>query len=340
MTELQTALTKRLNIQHPVLLAPMNNCAGGAMAAAVTEAGGLGLIGGGMADGAWLREEYTRAGNTRVGVGFITWCLAERPETLALALDREPAAIMLSFGDHTPFVDAIKAADVPLICQVQTVAQAIHAAQTGADVIVAQGQEAGGHGMTARGTITLAPAIVDALGADIPIAAAGGIADGRGLAAALMLGCSGVLMGTRFAAAQEALWTDEKKAAVAEAKGDDTVRTEVFDILRRGSPWPIPYNGRALRNAVADRWHGNEAALYENLDEERARFADADARGDLSGNVVWAGEGVDLIHDVLPAGAIVERTVTEAVEREGTLCRRARMSFAVVFIVRARSRGI
>ena len=129
-----------------------------------------------------------------------------------------------------------------------------------------------------------------------------------------MLGCSGVLMGTRFAAAREALWADDKKAALVEAKGDNTVRTEVCDILRHGSPWPIPYNARALRNTVLNRWHGNEAALYENLDEERTRFVEADARGDLSGIAVWAGECVDLIHDVLPAHAIVERTVSEAVE--------------------------
>ena len=127
MADLQTALTKRLNIQHPVLLAPMASCSGGVMAAAVTEAGGLGLIGGGTADGEWLRREYARADNTRVGISFITWYLAERPKTLAQALEYEPAAIMLSYGDHTPFVDAIKQAGVPLICQVQTLDQAIHA---------------------------------------------------------------------------------------------------------------------------------------------------------------------------------------------------------------------
>ena len=153
MSEIATALTKRLNIRQPILLAPMNACAGGKLAASVTEAGGLGLIGGGVADPEWLRTEYSRAGNARVGVGFITWYLAERPETLALALEHEPAAIMLSYGDHMPFVDAIKQSGVPLICQVQTLAQAIHASRTGADVIVAQGQEAGAHGMSARGTI-------------------------------------------------------------------------------------------------------------------------------------------------------------------------------------------
>ncbi len=207
MTELQTSLTKLLNIRHPILLAPMNACAGGTLAAAVTEAGGLGLIGGGVADAGWLETEFTQVGNSKVGVGFITWLLAEQPKALEVALDHQPSAIMLSFGDHTPFVDAIKKADVPLICQTQTVAQAVHAAATGADVIVAQGQEAGGHGMTTRGTMTLAPAVADAIGPDVPVVAAGGIADGRGLAAALMLGCAGVLMGTRFIASDESLYS-------------------------------------------------------------------------------------------------------------------------------------
>ena len=135
MTELQNALTKRLDIRHPILLAPMNLPSGGVLASAVTEAGGLGLIGGGNADRAWLETELVRAGNSKVGVGFITWLLAKQPDTLELALDHEPAAIMLSFGDHIPFVDSIKQAGVPLICQVQTVTQAIHAARTGADII-------------------------------------------------------------------------------------------------------------------------------------------------------------------------------------------------------------
>jgi nitronate monooxygenase len=312
MTQLHTALTARLNIRHPVILAPMAGNAGGAMAAAVTKAGGLGLIGGGYGDDEWIQAQFTQAGNTKVGIGFITWALAKRPESLALALAREPAAIMLSFGDHTPFVDAIKQAGVPLICQVQTLKQAVHAAQSGADIIVAQGQEAGGHGMTARGTITLVPAIVDAVGGDIPVVGAGGIADGRGLAAALMLGGSGVLMGTRFCAAQESLWHQDQKTQVTAAKGDDTVRTEVLDMLR--SPvWPAPFDGRALRNAVTDRWHGDEAALRANLEEERVRHAQAAARGDPSAKVLWAGESVDLIHEVLPAGEIVERTVAQAI---------------------------
>lgn len=311
MPRLETALTKALDIEHPILLAPMGSNSGGAMASAVTEAGGLGIIGGGYGDREQLNAEIDRAGNSRVGVGFITWAIADKPEIVSVALERQPAALFLSFGDHTPYVDAIKQAGVPLICQVQTLEQAVVAIDSGADVIVAQGQEAGGHGATVRGTIALVPAIVDRAG-DIPVVAAGGIADGRGLAAALMLGASGILMGTRFCAAEESLWKPDMKSSVVAAHGDDTIRTSVFDMLR-GPDWPSPYDGRAVRNAAAERWHGNEVALRENLEAERAAYAEADKRGDLGTKVVWAGEGVDLIHKVQPAGDIVRQTVDEAV---------------------------
>ncbi len=97
------------------------------------------------------------------------------------------------------------------------------------------------------------------------------------------------------------------------AKGDDTIRTEVFDILRRRTTWPDSFNGRGLRNSQTDRWHGNETALHEVLDEEKALADAAEASGDWSGTAVWAGESVDLVHEVLPAAEIVERTVSEAV---------------------------
>lgn len=311
MPRLETALTKKLDIEHPILLAPMGGNSGGAMASAVTEAGGLGIIGGGPGDRTFLEREIGRAGNSRVGIGFITWAIEEKPEIVSLALERQPAALFLSFGDHTPYVDEIKRAGVPLICQIQTLEQAIAAIDSGADVIVAQGQEAGGHGMTVRGTISLVPAIVDRAG-DIPVVAAGGLADGRGLAAALMLGASGILMGTRFCAAEESLWQPEMKANVVAARGDDTIRTSVFDMLR-GPDWPAPFDGRAVRIEAAERWRGREAALRENLDAERAAFAEAGKRGDPGSTVVWAGEGVDLIQEVQPAGNIVRQTVEQAV---------------------------
>src|ERR1700693_2710925 len=120
---LQTRLTERLAIKHPVLLAPMGNISGGALAGAVTAAGGLGILGAGYGDAAWLEREFAAAGNHRIGCGFITWSLARQPELLDLALARRPAVLMLSFGDPRPFAAKIKAAGVRLICQVQRLSQ-------------------------------------------------------------------------------------------------------------------------------------------------------------------------------------------------------------------------
>ena len=156
-----------------------------------------------------------------------------------MALDARPAAVMLSFGDPTPFTGRIKAAGCKIICQVQTLAQAREAAAAGADIIIAQGRDAGGHSGTTRGTMGLVPAVVDAV-APIPVVTAGGIADGRGLAAALALGAAGISMGTRFTAARESLWDQAMKEAALSAGGDQTQQTRVFDIVR-GPLWPEIY---------------------------------------------------------------------------------------------------
>src|SRR4051812_25731383 len=197
-----TRLTELLKIQHPIISAPMAVVADAKLATAVSKAGGFGILGGGYGDEAWLRRELDAAGDARIGVGFITWSMAKNPRVLDLAFERKPPAIMLSFGDVAPHAEKIKRAGALLICQVQTVAHAKAALENGADVLIAQGAEAGGHG-DARGTFALVPAVVDAA-RGVPVAAAGGVADGRGLAAALMLGADGVLVGTRFYATLEA----------------------------------------------------------------------------------------------------------------------------------------
>ena len=166
-----------------------------------------------------------------------------------------------------------------------------------------------GHGAT-RTTLTLVPEIVDAF-PDLPVVASGGIADGRGLAAVLMLGADGVLMGTRFYASQEAQGHPEAKQRIIQASGDDTLRSVVFDISRRNI-WPQPFTGRAIRNAHAERWYGHEGELLKRQEEEAQRYAEARERGDFDVAAVIAGEAVGLIHDAPPAAEIVDRIIREA----------------------------
>ena len=141
--------------------------AGGALAAAVTRAGGLGLIGGGYGDLPWLEQQFALAGGERIGVGFITWSLARSPSLLSAALEHSPAAVMLSFGDPRPFADRIRAAGADLICQCQTLAHVRDAIEAGANVVVAQGSEAGGHGAL-RGTFSFVPEVADYLAGHAP----------------------------------------------------------------------------------------------------------------------------------------------------------------------------
>ena len=310
MSLIETALTRLLNIEHPILLAPMGSAAGGRLAAAVTNAGGLGMVGSGYADADIVRKELAAAGNARVGVGFILWALEKQPSALDIALEARPAAVMLSFGDPTPFTGRIKDAGCKIICQVQTLAQAKEAAAAGADVIIAQGRDAGGHSGTTRGTMGLVPAVVDAV-APIPVVAAGGIADGRGLAAALALGAAGVLMGTRFTASRESLWDQAMKSVTLAAGGDQTEQTRVFDVVR-GAAWPAMHPGRALRNEFSARWNGHEEALAADRQAQESNYLGT-ATDDFATRVVWMGEGVDLIKDIPSASEIIERIMAQAV---------------------------
>ncbi len=311
---LRTRLTNHFGLRHPIVLAPMDPASGGALAAAVSAAGGLGLIGCGYGNRAHLEAEFANAGNQRVGCGFITWSMAKDPMLLHLALAHKPAAMMLSFADPAPFAAAIHAAGVPLICQVHNLEHARRALAAGAAVLVAQGTDAGGHGLTTRGTISLVPNIVDLVARERPdvlVLAAGGIADGRGIAAALMLGADGVLLGTRFWATQEALIHPAAKARVVAANGDETIRTSVYDIVR-DRPWPASYTGRLMRNAFIETWHGREDELRTLAGAQREAVEAADRSGDYDVSNVTVGEAIGLIEDLPPAGALVERLAAEA----------------------------
>src|SRR5579863_1883368 len=296
---LRTAFTELCGIRHPIALAPMGGSAGGELTAAVSNAGGLGLLGGGNGDRDWLERELPLAANGTAapwGVGFQSWAVDR--STVSRALGYRPAAVMLSFGDPRPLAEPVRAAGALLIIQVTDVDEARQAVDLGADLIVAQGTEAGGHGAR-RGWSTLAfvPVVAD-LAAPVPVLAAGGIADGRGVAAALALGAAGALVGTRFLATTEALIDPEEQKAIIDAGGEDTERDAVLDIAR-GSRWPREYTARTLHHPLHDTWRDREEELDASA-EAKAGYRRGVASGELP-PPVWASQAVDLITGLRPA---------------------------------------
>jgi nitronate monooxygenase len=323
---LNTRFAQRFQLTTPIALAPMALATGGALTAACAQAGALGLIGGGYGDLAWTQREYTLAAEllqndatarARLGCGFITWKLDENAEALDWVLTQKPCAIMLSFGDPRPYAARIAAAGAQLICQVQRLDQVPQAIEAGAAVVVAQGGEAGGHGANAlegRSTFTLVPEIADHLAAHAPntlLLAAGGVADGRGLAAALMLGADGALIGSRLWATVESLAATGAKTQATHTHGDGTARSEVFDILRRKN-WPAPYDFRAIRNDLHRQLEGNIAALKAQPDAARAAYDAGVKAGDFTHAHATVGEAVGLIADIPAAGTLIARITQQA----------------------------
>lgn len=308
---LSTAFTRLFGIRHPIALAPMGGTAGGALAAAVSRGGGFGMLGSGDGDPQWLsREVSIVASHTDRpwGIGFLTWAINRR--VVDEALQYGPRAVMLSFGDPSPYAEAVRRSGAALILQVTDLDEARRAVDLGADVIVAQGTEAGGHGARrGRSTMAFVPVVVDLAGG-VPVLAAGGIADGRGVAAALALGAAGALLGTRFQATAETLADPAIVAAILAGRGRDTERSAVLDIVR-GSRWPSEYTARTLGHPHLDRWRGREA---EAATDPRARqdYRDDLARGVIPPQPVWAGEAVDLINDVPSAADLVATLAGQA----------------------------
>lgn len=279
----------------------MAKIAGGRLAAAISNAGGFGVLGGGYGDPHWIEQEFTEAGDSRIGIGLITWNMAA--DAVENALAYSPAALWLSFGDVAPHAPAVRDSDAILICQVGSVIEAEAAAAAGAEVIVAQGTESGGHGQSNRALFGLLPAVVAAVD-PIPVVAAGGIVNRAGYDAALAFGAAGVCLGTAFYASEEATDAKAAKRRLVEAGGDDTVRSVVYDIAR-GPEWPAEYSGRSLRTGLTDRWAGNEDEMRLEADEIKLAHDRAAADVDMTVRVVWAGEGIDGISSVRPAADIV-----------------------------------
>jgi len=314
---IRTRLTERFGIAHPILCAPMATITGGALTAAVSSAGGLGIVGGGYAGTLGgepdLETELALAKSGKFGVGFITWALERAPMVLTAALRHTPFCVFLSFGDPRPFSTEIRKAGALLICQVQFLSQIDAALEAGADAIVVQGMEAGGHGAT-RSTLPFVPEAADYLKQNSPqtlLLAAGGIADGRGLAAALMLGADGVVVGTRLWASAEALTPKSHTDKAIGTSGDGTIRTKTLDALR-GVPWPKEYSFRFLKNKLTDEWADREAEAFSAFGSLSAQYARARAQGDLDTLAVVCGEAVGLLKDRPPAASIVESMVSQA----------------------------
>ena len=316
------------HLSTPIALAPMALASGGALAAACANAGALGLLGGGYGELPWLQTQHALALQLLsddvpalkcLGCGFITWKLNEDASALDWLLDQPhtPAALMLSFGDPRPYAGRIAKRGVPLVCQIQRLEHLPQCLEAGASVIVAQGAEAGGHGMhglQGRATFSLVPELADALAAQSPstlLLAAGGIADGRGLAAARMLGADGVLMGTRLWASAESLAASGAVSAALQANGDETARSAVFDVLRRKN-WPPEFDFRALRNRLHREWESRMDELRAAPDAARKDYDAGVAAQDYARAHATVGEAVGLLHDAPSAAVLIERITRQA----------------------------
>lgn len=322
---METSITRLLGIEHPIIQAPIGGLSVPALAGAVSNVGGLGLMA-----VTWMSPDEIRAAidavrtitNKPFGVNIIIDRSDEpQDERVEVALAAGAPVISFFWGDPAPFIDRVHAAGATATLTVGSAEEARRAADAGVDAIVAQGWEAGGHVWGQVSTLALVPAVVDAVG-NTPVAAAGGITDGRGLAAALALGAGAAWMGTRFVASDEAPAHPHWKARVTGARETDTYYSSLFDI-----GWPdAPH--RTLRNQAIDDWlaagspktgqrPGEGEVLATRPDgTEVVRYSSVSARDSLVGRIddlsLWCGQGVALVKEVLPAAEIVRRTVAEA----------------------------
>nr|WP_256668354.1 nitronate monooxygenase [Nocardia cyriacigeorgica] len=308
---LSTAWSREMGLRVPIVNAPMGGVAGGRLAAAVTAAGGLGMIGMGSAgSAARLSAELEQLGPNPgpFGIGMISWGVAREPALFDTALAARPTLVSVSFTTDLSWVEPVHQAGILAATQVYDREQARRAEAAGVDVIVARGAEGGGHGEPTLATLPLLEIVCDAV--DVPVLAAGGIATGHALAAVLGAGAAGAWLGTRLAVCPEALTTEHARAALLRADATDTITTRVFDI-GQGLPWPARYPARVLRNDFTDRWDGAEDSLAT---DERARdeLAAAVAADDPRLAPVDAGQGIGLVTSSQPVAEVFDDICTAA----------------------------
>jgi nitronate monooxygenase len=315
---LRTRFTQLLGIERPIMGAPMAMHSGGTLAAAVSQAGGLGSFGGIHFGGPdWVREQirYVRSQTDGpFGVGFITHFLPAFEASFAVVIEERVPIVAFSFADPQPWLGRAKEAGATTVGQVQTLAAARTAVTAGADVLVAQGNEAGGHTGTTS-VLSLLAAVRDAY-PDMPVLAAGGIGNGRALAAVLAAGADGAWLGTALLATNEAVEvSDAHKQRIVESDGTDTVYTEVFDIVDgklHASFWPEGIAGRVYRNAFAQQWHGREDELRAKLDEVAPAVAEAAERRDPERTALHFGPAAAAVDRIRPAADVITRICDDA----------------------------
>lgn len=315
---IRTRFTRMFNLDYPLMSAPMAMHSGGRLAAAVSKAGALGSFGGvHQTKGPdWLREEisHIRSQTDRpFAVGFITAFLPMFEQHFAAVLEEKVPVMALSFGGPQPWLDRAKSAGAKVICQVQSMEHAREAVNGGADALVAQGNEAGGH----TGTMNLLPLLVSVVDAfpDTPVLASGGIASGRALAAVLAAGADGAWAGTAFLATPECVEIpEEHKQTIVDSDGEDTIYTRAYDVLW-GAPWPPGIAERGRRNRFTDEWDGRDQEIIERREELQARVQSAadnfDAAGDRG---LLYGQSAGAVSAIRPAAEVV-RDICDDAER-------------------------
>jgi len=319
---MRTPLCDLLGIEVPVIGAPFGPWDSVDLAAAICAAGGLGSLGTAVRPVAELEDQWRRLRRQTDRPFAINHQVRPFDEdAFAATLSARPAAISFHLGDPGDLVARAHQAGIRWIQQVMDVDQAALAVRRQVDVVVAQGGEAGGHSGFI-GTLSLVPQVVDVAG-DIPVVAAGGIADGRGLAAALALGAQGVVMGTRFLASTEMAVTREWKQMIVDAASRDAVHEDLLDVLLppyNRPHWPAA--GRVLRTPFAEEWAGRGDELAARAADLAPGIISEVLAGGGQNHLPFAGQSVGLIHDVRPAGQILRQTVEEADRILGQLGRR------------------
>jgi nitronate monooxygenase len=302
---LKTRFSELFGLRHPIMSAPMANHSGGRLAAAVSAGGGLGTFGGINPGGPdWIRQQISiaRTGtDADFGVGFITNFI--RGPEFEVCLEEHVPVIVLSFGDPTVWMKRIRGEGLRVVCQVQTLEGVRQARDLGADAIIVQGNEAGGHSGYMM-TLPLLSMAADLAG-DVPLVAAGGIANGRGLAGVLAAGAEGAMLGTAFLATPEcAEVPDHVKQRIVESDGQDTIHSQIYDIMS-GAAWPEGIGGRCQANSFTREWAGREEELRERREDLLPRLRQGQQLRDPDFETVWMGQSAGMVTAIRPAAEVI-----------------------------------